>query len=75
MVLIECGSPFQVRPSYVRFGDFRRVMWGWFAITTYPHGINEMIEGIGHAGAELYKAGELDDEPEGISVTLTPPRS
>lgn len=54
MVLLECGSPFQWKPSYVKFGDFRRVMWGYFAVTTCPHGINELFEGIGRAGASLY---------------------
>lgn len=54
MILLECSGPFQWKPSYVRFGEFRRVMWGWFAVSHFDGGINEMIEGIGRAGASLY---------------------
>lgn len=59
MIMFECSNPFQWRPSYKKFGDFRRVMWGWFALTTFRGGgINELIEGIGYAGAKLYADGE-----------------
>lgn len=37
------------------FGDFKRLMWGWFAVTTCPYDINEFFEGIGKAGVELDK--------------------
>lgn len=55
MLMIECRGPFVWRPSCVRFGDFRRVMWGWFAVTVCPYDINELLEGIGKAGADLYR--------------------
>ena len=54
MLMIECRGPFQLKPSYVHFGDFRRWMWGFFALTVCPYGINELIEGIARAGAEHY---------------------
>lgn len=57
MVMLECSPPFQWKPSYHHFGDCRRVMWGWFAVTICPYGINELFEGIGRAGAELYRSG------------------
>lgn len=59
MILFECAPPFQWRPSYSHFGDCRRIVWGWLAVTHYPHGINELFEGLGRAGASLYAAGEL----------------
>lgn len=64
MILFECGSPFQWKPSYCRFGDFKRVMWGYFAVTACPYGINELFEGIGRAGAKLYD----DDDQQGTKT-------
>lgn len=59
MILFECGGPFQKRPSYVRFGDFRRVMWGWFAVTHYSAGgLNIMIKRIADAGVKLHVESE-----------------
>lgn len=64
MILFECAPPFQWRPKYTTFGDFKRVMWGWFAITTFGGGINELLEGIGRAGYELYsKEGLPENRP------------
>jgi len=55
MLMIECGGPFQWRAVYCHFGNFRRWMWGYVAVTICPYGINELIKGIGHAGAEHYE--------------------
>jgi hypothetical protein len=56
MVLLECAPPFQWRPSYVRFGDFRRVMWLWFAVTHYSAGgVNELFEGIARAAVSIHE--------------------
>ena len=56
MLMIECRGPFQWRPRYHHFGEFRRWMWGYFAVTVCPYDINELIEGIGRAGAQHYGA-------------------
>ena len=55
MILFECAPPFQWRPSYMKFGDFRRWMWAYFAITTYEGGINELVEDIGRGGYHYFK--------------------
>jgi hypothetical protein len=55
MLMIEFRPPFQWKPSYTHFGYFRRVMWGWLALTVCPYGMNELIEGIGKAGVEVYR--------------------
>lgn len=52
--MIEVRPPFQWKPKFHHFGDFRRVMWGWFALTICPYDINELLEGIGKAGAKIY---------------------
>lgn len=54
MILLECCPPFQWKPKFSHFGDFRRWMWGWFAVTLAPYDINELIEGIAKAGATIY---------------------
>jgi hypothetical protein len=65
MLLIECSPPFQWKPKYHRFGDFRRIMWGWFAVSIFSGGgINELLEGIGKAGASLYRDGDLKLEDD-----------
>lgn len=60
MLMIECRGPFRLKPSYHEFGLFKRWIWGYFAFTICPYDINELIEGIGKAGAKVYsdKQGE-----------------
>lgn len=58
MLLLESARPFQWRASYLRFGDFRRIMWGWFAVSYFAGGINELVEGCARAGVTLHKAGD-----------------
>ena len=54
MMIFEFGPPFQWKPSYTKFGQFRRVMWAWFAVTHFGGGnINELLESIGRAGVRL----------------------
>ena len=59
MIMLECSPPFQWRPSYRHVADVRRVMWMWFAIAYVPGGFNEVVKGYAHAGADLYRIGEL----------------
>lgn len=54
MVMFECAPPFQWKPTRTAFGDFRRLMWGWFAVTWCPHDINDLIEGVAKAGVAVY---------------------
>lgn len=61
MVMFEFGPPFQWKPKFHHFGDFRRGMWGWIAVTHFGGGINELIEGIGRAGAVVYRDDEKRD--------------
>lgn len=58
MVMFECAPPFQWRPTITVFGSFRRVMWGWVAVTWCPYDINQLIEGIAKAGAVVHGSSE-----------------
>lgn len=60
MILFECAGPIQWRPLYSRFGDFRRVMWLWFAVSYFSGGgINELVGSIARAAVSLH-----EDKPE-----------
>lgn len=63
MILIECSRPFQWKPSYWRGALMRRWMWGYFALAWCPLGFNELIEGLGQSGIELYRDGKLGYRP------------
>lgn len=41
----------------------RRWMWGYFALAWCPLGFNELIEGLGQSGIELYRDGKLGYRP------------
>lgn len=68
MLMIECRGPFQRRATYLRFGDFRRWMWGYVALTICPYGINELFEGIGRAGVEVF--GSTQTSPASLPAKL-----
>jgi hypothetical protein len=58
ILMLEFGPPFQWRPVYSKFGDFRRVMWGWAAATVFHGGgIHELAIGLARAAVEAAKKG------------------
>lgn len=62
MVLLECCPPFQWKPSLKAMPEGWRFMWGWLAVAYVPYDLNGYIEGLGRAGASLYRDGELQIE-------------
>lgn len=71
MIMLEFGRPFQWRPSYTKFGLFKRFMWGLFAITFSPYDINELTIGIGKAGVAVYNEDRMAEEHDRWSRAAT----
>lgn len=54
MIMLEYGGSFHWRGSVHKFGQFKKLVWGWFAVTSCPYSLNSLVTQIGDAAVTVY---------------------